>query len=526
MRTVRSYVQERWHEPGGGWTFLVDPCSEETIARVSSAGIDFGATLAHARSVGRASLAALSLSERGRLLGAMSRTLQESRDELIALSLTNTGSTRKDAKFDVDGGIFTLAHYAQLGESMGDRRLLLDGEGLPLGRSARFWGQHVLLPLNGVAVHVNAFNFPVWGFAEKASCAILAGMPVITKPATSSALVTARAFESVIERVAVPRGALSLVCGSVGDLLTRLGPQDVLAFTGSAGTALELRGLRNLLESSTRVNVEADSLNAALLGPDVQEGSETWSLFLREVVLEMTQKTGQKCTAVRRILVPRPRLAAVEAALSERLGAVVVGHPEAPAVTMGPLATAAQLDEAIAGVRRLRESAKVVLGCGERLDGAGNPPGKGFFFGPVLLRADDPHGADAVHAHEVFGPVATLLPYDGSAADAAALVALARGSLVTSIYTDNREFLATYVDHGGSTSGRLYVGSEKVAGQLPGSGVALPQLLHGGPGRAGGGAELGGLRGLELYLQRVAIAGDRGLIERLAGTRSDRASDP
>jgi oxepin-CoA hydrolase/3-oxo-5,6-dehydrosuberyl-CoA semialdehyde dehydrogenase len=333
--------------------------------------------------------------------------------------------------------------------------------------------------------------------------------------------VTYRAVEGLVDKSEIPPGVFSLVCGSTGDLLDRLGPQDVLAFTGSASTALKLRGKINLLESSTRVNVEADSLNAAVLGSDVDPGGETWAVFIHDVVREMTQKTGQKCTAVRRIFVPGERLDEVQQALCERLADTVVGNPREASVKMGPLATAQQLDEAVSGVTRLRECAEIVLGHGRRIDGVGNPPGVGFFFEPTLLRAADARKASAVHEHEVFGPVATLMPYDGSATDAAALVALARGSLVTSVYSDERAFLGEFVTHGASSCGRIYIGSEKVAGQLPGSGVVMPQLLHGGPGRAGGGEELGGMRGLERYLQRAALTGDRGLIERVCGSRED-----
>jgi oxepin-CoA hydrolase/3-oxo-5,6-dehydrosuberyl-CoA semialdehyde dehydrogenase len=517
MKTLRSYVEGRWVQPASGFVSLIDPCSEEPIARASSAGVDFAAALEHARRRGRPALRELPFAQRGALLLEMSRALQSAREELIELSLRNTGTTRKDAKFDIDGAIFTLTHYGQLGQSLGDRRWLPDGEGVQLGRSARLWGQHLLVSLEGVALHVNAFNFPAWGFAEKAACALLAGMPVITKPATSSALVAERCVEVVLEQARIPDGVLSLICGGLGDLLDRLGPQDVLAFTGSAATANQLRGKLNLLAHSTRVNIEADSLNAAILGPEVEAGSESWSAFLRDVEREITQKTGQKCTAVRRIFVPRSRLEEIQEALSERLRGVVTGNPEDATVTMGPLATAQQLEDAVAGVRLLARQARTVLGSGQRVDGVGNPAGRGHFFGPTLLRADDARAADAVHQHEVFGPVATLMGYDGAAPDAASLVALGGGSLVTSLYSDDRDFIAAYLAEGASTSGRLYLGSEKVAAQLPGSGVVMPQLVHGGPGRAGGGQELGDWRGLALYLQRVALSGDRAMIERLTG---------
>ena len=519
MKTLRSFVGGKWYEASDGFQTLLDPCTEEPIARASSTGLDFRAALEFARRSARSELRSLNFGERAEILSAISKVLHQHRDELIALSLRNTGTTRKDAKFDIDGGTFTLAHYAALGRDIGQARHLADGEGVKLGQSSRFWGQHVLVPLHGAAVLINAFNFPVWGFAEKAACALLAGVPVIVKPATSSALLTERCIEIVVEAGVVPPGALSLICGATGDLLDLLGGQDVLAFTGSASTALTLRQKQNLLAASTRVNIEADSLNAAVMGPDVDPSSETWAVFFRDVVREMTQKSGQKCTAVRRILVPSDRIDLVRERLCEELGHVVTGNPLAPSVNMGPLATARQLDDAILGVARLREQTDLVFGSGERIDGVGNPAGTGFFFGPTLLEASDASRASLVHELEVFGPVATLLAYDGTAAEAATLVARGEGSLVTSLYSNDAEFLDGYLAEGGSSSGRLYMGSEKVAGLLPGSGVAMPQLMHGGPGRAGGGQELAGLTGLELYLQRVALTGDRVLVERLAGLR-------
>jgi oxepin-CoA hydrolase/3-oxo-5,6-dehydrosuberyl-CoA semialdehyde dehydrogenase len=514
MKTVRSFVAGEWFEGQGEHVPLFDPCSEQEIARVSSRGLDFAGLLAFARDVGGPALRELSFAQRGELLAQMSKALHAQRDELIALSLVNTGVTRKDAKFDIDGGTFTLAHYAGLGNELGQGHWAIDGSGIQLGRTARFWGQHVWVPLSGVAVQINAFNFPVWGFAEKLACSLLAGMPTITKPATSSCLITERCIEIIDQAGVLPPGALSLICGSTGDLLDRLGPQDVMAFTGSASTALGLRRKQNLLEMSTRVNIEADSLNAAVLGPDVEPGSETWTLFVREVAREITQKSGQKCTAVRRVISPLGRLDQLQAALSELLSETVTGNPVDRGVTMGPLATAAQLTDAVSGVARLTEECELVFGNGRRVDGVGNTAGTGYFFAPSLLRTDDGHTARELHRLEVFGPVATMIPYDGSANDAAALVARSAGSLVTSLYTDDPVFLVAYLAAGGSTSGRLYVGSQKVAGQLPGSGLALPQVLHGGPGRAGGGQELAGLRGLNLYRQRVAVTGDKSMIER------------
>jgi len=515
MKTLRSHVLGSWHEASSGFAALVDPSTEEEIARASSDGIDFGAVLDHARERGGPALRAMTFAQRAALLKEMSRVLREHRDELLDLSSRNTGTTRPDGSFDVDGASGTLAYYASLGRGLGDRAFLSEGEGVQLAKTEGFYGRHILVPRPGVAVHVNAFNFPAWGFAEKAACALLAGMPVITKPATATALVTERCIELLVEAGILPDGALQLITGSTGDLLDRLGPQDVLAFTGSADTALGLRSRGNLLAANTRVNVEADSLNAAILGPDVQDGSITFGLFLKDVIREITQKSGQKCTAVRRILVPSERLDAVQEALVARLSEVVVGNPADPAVKMGPLATAQQLADTLRGIGELQQAARIVHGTGEHTDGTGAPAGKGFFLQPTLLRSDDARNAGPVHQREVFAPVATLLPYDGTAGDAAEIVALGGGTLVTSAYTDDAAWAGEFIARGGGGTGRIYIGSESSAADAPGSGAALPQTLHGGPGRAGGGEELGGLVGVKLYLQRVAVQGSRSLVDQL-----------
>jgi len=520
MKTLRSYVCGKWHTADSGFRPLVNPSTEEQIAQASSHGVDFAAVLEHARTQGGPALRGMTFVERAGLLKETSRVLRENRDELLELSRVNTGTTKPDGAFDLDGASGTLAWYAGWGRRLGEHPFLADGDGNQLARSEGFWGQHVLVPRPGVAVHVNAFNFPAWGFAEKAACSLLAGMPLVTKPATATALVTERCVELIVAAGILPQGALQLVCGGTGDLLDRLGPTDVLAFTGSADTAARLRDRDNLRRSNTRVNVEADSLNAAVLAPESGDGA-TFELFLRDVTREMTQKTGQKCTAVRRILVPRDDIDRVQGALVERLGQVVTGDPADPAVTMGPVATAQQLDDAVAGIAELAAAARLVHGTGKRVDGAGATGGKGFFVSPTLLRADDARAAGVVHRREVFAPVATLLPYDGTAADAASLVALGEGMLVTSVYGDHEPWLLGFLAGAGGFTGRVYVGSEGSAGDAPGSGIAMPQSLHGGPGRAGGGEELGGRVGLAFYMQRVALQGERGQVERLAGLRDE-----
>lgn len=515
MKTLESYLSGRWQAGERDFQTLVDPSTEEPLARASSAGLDLPGALAWARELGGPALAATTFGERGAILKALAKQLKEHRAELLALSAANNGATEGDGAFDVDGAGGTLAFYGGLGQQLGDRRWLVDGEGFQLGRSETFWSHHALVPKRGVALHVNAFNFPAWGFAEKFACAFLAGVPVVTKPATATALTAHRMVELVLASGLLPAGALQLVIGSSADLVDRLGPQDVFAFTGSAATALALRGKKNLLSASVKVNVEADSLNAAVLGPDAAPGSPLFELFVRDVAREMTQKAGQKCTAVRRILVPRERADEATEALVARLGRVVVGDPRAEGVTMGPLATAAQLTDAVDGIAELLATTRHVAGAGTRVDGAGAPAGKGYFVAPTLLASDVPLELTPVHWREVFGPVATLLPYDGSAAQAARIVALAQGTLVTSAYSDDPAWLATLLGAAGSSTGRLYVGSTGSEGF--GSGAALPASLHGGPGRAGGGEELGGLRGLTPYLQRVALQGHRQVVDPLAG---------
>ena len=515
MRTLASYLCGRWHAADRDFRELVNPASEEPLARASSSGADFAGALEHARRVGGPALRELSFGQRGEILKALGKRLREQRDELLELSRLNNGATASDGAFDVDGGGGALAVYGNLGLALGERRVLLDGAGDQLAKSEAFWSQHVAAPKRGVALHVNAFNFPAWGFAEKFACAFLAGMPVITKPATATALTAHRLVEIALESGLLPEGALQLVVGSTGDLVDRLGPQDVLAFTGSAETALGLRAKRNLLAASVAVNVEADSLNAAVLAPDAEPGSAPFELFVRDVCREMTQKAGQKCTAARRILVPAAREREASEAIVARLAKTIPGDPADERVRMGPLATVDQLRDALDGIAELLATTGLVHGSGRRIDGLGAPAGKGYFVGPTLLRSPTPREKSPVHHREVFGPVATLLPYDGSAADAASIVALAEGTLVTSAYSNDGDWLRDLLAAAGSSTGRFYVGSDGSEGA--GSGACFPQSLHGGPGRAGGGAELGGLRGLAPYLQRVAIQGHRALVDHIAG---------
>ncbi len=517
MLRLQSYLNDTWHDGEGSPRLLVDPSTEAPLAETTTVGLDFGSALAYAREVGGPNLRAMSFEARGSLLKAMSRALHAHREELLELSSRCNGATRGDSKFDVDGATGTLAYYASLGRKLGDDRWLIDGDADRLSSGARFVGQHVRMPRPGVAVHVNAFNFPAWGSFEKVAVSLLAGMPVVSKPATATAVLAWRMVQIVVEECDLPAGVLSFVAGPAGDLLDHLGSQDALAFTGSAATGAALRAGAAVLHNSVRVNVEADSLNAAVLGPDAMPGSDVWATAVRNIVTDMTQKTGQKCTAIRRILAPEDQVDALVDALKEELAMVRVGVPLADGVDMGPVATAAQLRDVRAGIERLAGQAEIVLGGAAPVQGIGAPQGKGYYVAPTLLVAADAHGADDVHSHEVFGPCATILPYDGSAADAATLVARGQGSLVSSLYTDDRGWLGDMLLRSSPWNGRVLAVSGKIADSATPPGMVLPSCVHGGPGRAGGGEELGGTRGMGFYTNRVAVQGDRGLLKKIFG---------
>lgn len=509
MKVLRSYLAGHWVEGLGTGSPLFDPTTGEKIATASTEGLDLRGGLEFARRHGGMALRAMSFAERGHLLAALSSSLHAIRDELIQLSIQNTGTTRSDAKFDVDGGTATLSAYAEIGKGLGDRQYLIDGDLMALGRSPRFAGVHVKVPLRGVAVHINAFNFPIWGLAEKLACAFLAGMPVFSKPATATALPSFRAAEAVVASGVLPNGAWSFLAGSVGPLLDHLLAQDVIAFTGSAETGQRIRAHQNVLRNAIRVNVEADSLNAAVLGEDVDPGSETWALAVREITREMTQKSGQKCTATRRVLVPKTKVEPLLASLREALAEYPVGPPENSGVRVGPLATPHQLADIRRGMERLLTVADLLHGELPTLESAG------AFVKPAIFVARESGPSSLVHELEVFGPVTTLIPYDGLAEDAARLVAYGNGGLVATVYSDDLEFVRPLLFELLPWSGRVLLGSAKIAEYSTGPGLVLPNLIHGGPGRAGGGLELGGVRGLNLYLQNAAIQGARPVLERL-----------
>lgn len=509
MTSLQNYVGGAWNAGEGAPISLFNPSTEEVIGDVRPKGVDFAAVMQHARDVGGPALRAMTFPERAAALKALSKVIHANRDELIELSASNGGNTRGDAKFDLDGASGTLAYYAHLGASLPETPWLPDGDGVQLGRTARFWAQHVLVPRPGVAVHINAFNFPAWGMGEKMACALLAGVPVVTKAGTASAMLAYRLAQLTVESGALPEGAFQFLAGSVSGLLDHCGPQDTVGFTGSARTGKIIRANERLLENNVRVNVEADSINSAVLGPDVEVDEDTFTQFVANVHVDMTQKAGQKCTAVRRILVPRALLDDVKEALVERLESTRVGDVADGDVRMGPVASKAQHDDVLAGIQALQE-------VGDTVTGGGRLERSGYFVQPTLLqaRAND---EKVLHELEVFGPCATILPYDGGAAEAVALVNRAGGCLVSSVYSDDKSFVTDVVGGIAPWHGRVWVGSEKTMGQALGPGAVLPAAVHGGPGRAGGGEELGGMRGLHPYLQRTAVQGDRAIVGRAFG---------
>ena len=518
-----SYLEGSWQSGDGRPRALLNPSTEREIANIGSITTSLAGALRFGREVGGANLRKLSFAERGGLLKNMAKVLHEAREELIEIAVANGGNTRKDAKFDIDGGIAVLAHYAYLAKSLGEQPWVVEDEAAEVFRSSKIRAEHVLVPRHGLAIHINAFNFPAWGMLGKAAVALLAGMPVISKPATSTAMLAHRIVRILLDAECFPEGSVQLLMGSAGDLLDHVGPQDVIAFTGSQKVGTTIKTHPAVVASGARVNLEADSLNAVVIGPDVESGTELFDLVIRDLIIEMTQKAGQKCTATRRVLVPEAALEAVRERLFDGLKQLSerIGDPSDKGVRMGPLTSRDQLDDARAGIATLSQDAEIVYGDPTRSGGfATSEPGKGYFLEPIVLQAKPEKVSDpdaAFHKHEVFAPVATLLPYDGELATAATIIAAGSGSLVSTVYSDDREWIAGAVAQIGPYLGRLVVANEKFANASMSPGCVFPVANHGGPGRAGGGEELGGIHGLSLYMQRVAIQGGASQLGRLLG---------
>lgn len=519
-KVLQSYLGGKWQAGTEKGAPLVNPTTGEIVASASSKGLDLKAALEYSRNVGGPELRKLSYAQRAELLGKIADALVARRDEWFEIARKNSGNTKADAAIDVDGSIGTLKYFAKIGGKLGDAHFLRDGAPMRLARDANFQGLHVGVPLDGVAVHINAFNFPAWGLWEKAAVSLLAGVPVLAKPATSTAWLAQEMVSAVIEAGVLPPGALSILCGSPNDLLDHLQLGDVVAFTGSADTGEQIKQHKRIRQQNIRVNIEADSLNSVLLGPDVAPDSPEFGFFVREVLREMTSKAGQKCTAIRRILVPQDQVQAVVDSLVTALKTQVVGDPANPMTSMGPVVNMAQRKAVEEGIAKLKTQADVAF-TAENLAPLDADLSRGAFVSPTLLKVRDAGNADLIHEVEVFGPVATVVPYRDKQ-EAFALARRGGGSLAASVYSGDTAFLAEAGVALGTTHGRVMLIDPAIGESHTGHGIVLPSCRHGGPGRAGGGEELGGLHGLWFYHQRVALQGSVATLTAI----NERAADP
>jgi 3,4-dehydroadipyl-CoA semialdehyde dehydrogenase len=517
---LESYLAGKWAAGSGDGEKLWNPVTGEELATASSAGLDLGAALNFARSSGNVGLQKLSYKERAETLGKIADVLTAKRADYFDISRQNQGATEGDASFDVDGATYTLKQYAKWGAAL-EGKLIKDGAAIPLSKTGAFQGQHFLKPLAGVAVFINAFNFPAWGLWEKAAGALLAGVPIFVKPASATAWLTQRMVKDVVEANILPAGAISILCGSANDLLDHVREEDVVSFTGSAATAARIRTHPNVVARSVRVNIEADSLNSAILGPDAA-GTVPFDLLVKEVVREMTVKAGQKCTAIRRVLAPRANAKALGEAIAARLQGTKVGNPENAEVKCGPVVNQTQQKNVLEGLAKLGKETSVVAGGRNDFKAIDADSAKAAFVEPTLLYCDAPMKSELVHEVEVFGPVATVLPYD-SPAEAIELAKRGGGSLVASIFSDDEAFKSEVTLGIAGLHGRIMVVDSTVNTQHTGHGNVMPNCLHGGPGRAGGGEELAGLRAMLLYHRRFVVQGPPSLLESLGKDAVDGA---
>jgi 3,4-dehydroadipyl-CoA semialdehyde dehydrogenase len=511
-----NYVEGRWLEGAGAGVPLFDPVTGEELARISSDGVDLKNALEFARSQGGPALRQLSYAQRADLLAKMGEVLSANRDEYFRLSLLNLGATQADASFDVDGALYTMKYYAKIGQALAEGKMLKEGAVLPLSKTGVFAGQHFLVPAKGVAVFINAFNFPAWGFCEKAAPALLSGVPILVKPASPTAWLAHKMVEDVVKANILPTGAISLVCGAARDLLDHVREEDIVSFTGSADTAARVRSHANVLRRSVRVNIEADSINSAILGPDCAPGMELFDLLVKEIIKEVTLKAGQKCTTIRRVFVPRQQIRALGEAVSSRLSTIKVGNPRNTEVKLGPVVNKAQQSACLEGLKKLRSECSVLFGADGHFQLVDADPGKSAFVEPTLLACENGLAAKNVHEIEVFGPVITLIAYD-TAKDLISMVRRGSGSLVASVFSNDPGFLQEVVLGIGDLHGRIVAVDASVGSQHTGHGNVVPSCLHGGPGRAGGGEELAGLRALLLYHRRFVVQGPVNYIKELSG---------
>jgi oxepin-CoA hydrolase/3-oxo-5,6-dehydrosuberyl-CoA semialdehyde dehydrogenase len=502
---LSNYLTGHWITGDGEEQQLVNAFNGDYITSISTRGLDFESILEYGRKVGNPALRKMTFQQRGNMLKALAFYLLEKKEKFYKLS-TQTGATRADSWVDIEGGIGNLFSNASLRRKLPDESFALDGESISLSKGGTFSGQHILVPKEGVAVHINAFNFPVWGMLEKIAVNLLAGMPAIVKPASVTCYLTQMVVQEIIASGILPKGALQLICGSTGDLLDHVQSQDVITFTGSAVTGLKLKSLPNILANNVPFTTEADSLNCIVLGNDVEPGSADWEIFTKEVRKEMTAKAGQKCTAIRRIFVPASKMDAVKESISKSLSQTTIGNPENEAVRMGSLAGQSQRTEVKNQVSKLLASSQIIYGSLDSVQLLDADAVRGAFISPLLLMNDNPFTTEEPHNVEAFGPVSTLMPYKNMD-DAIELSRKGKGSLCSTIVTGDKLIAKEYVLAAATHHGRILVLNQSCAKESTGHGSPLPMLVHGGPGRAGGGEEMGGLRGIKHYMQRVAIQG-------------------
>ncbi|HEX2869175.1 MAG TPA: phenylacetic acid degradation bifunctional protein PaaZ [Ignavibacteriales bacterium] len=503
---LESYAMGRWYKSRGKAQDLFNAATGETVAEISSEGLDFKGMLEYARNVGGPSIRQMTFHERASVLRNAAKYLFDRKDELYKLSVY-TGATKTDSWIDIDGGIGTFFTYAGKGRrELSNETFIVEGEPEALSKNGTFAGRHVLVPLEGAAVHINAYNFPCWGMLEKLAPTFLAGMPSIVKPAPEGMFLAERMVRMIIESGLFPEGSLQLISGDPGDLLSYLTCQDVVSFTGSAQTGRKLKTLPSIVENSVRFNMETDSINCSILGVDVEIDMPEFELFIKEVVREMTVKAGQKCTAIRRTLVPLDKAADVVKALKKRLSDVKIGSPENEDVRMGPLVSRNQLKKVKEKVKDLSKVTEIVYGYSEDFKLIGADKDKGAFLDPVLLYCKNPEGVREPHEVEAFGPVNTVMPYV-SVRDAVKISNMGKGSLVASVFTADDSIAKELTFGLAPYHGRVMIINRDSAKESTGHGSPMPQLVHGGPGRAGGGEELGGILGVKHYMQRVALQG-------------------
>lgn len=505
MQQLLNYVSGNWIAGEGNGQILYNAVTGEEIYSASTKGLDFARILDYGRSRGTTALSKLTFHERGRMLRALALHLQKHLERFYQISYM-TGATKADSWVDIEGGIGNLFSYASLRRKFPNETFCLDGEGHSLGKANTFMAHHILVPKEGVAIHINAFNFPVWGMLEKIAVNLLAGVAAVVKPATVTSYLTEAVVKEIIASEILPEGALQLICGNAGDMLNHAAYQDIITFTGSASTGLLLKSNPNVLANNIPFTMEADSLNCIVLGDDVTPGTPEWEIFLKEVRKEMTSKAGQKCTAIRRIFVPENKIEDVQKSISKLLAEVVIGNPLNEKVRMGSLAGQSQRSEVKAQVQKLLASSQIIYGSLDSVATTDADATKGAFISPLLLLNENPLHTKEVHEVEAFGPVSTLMPYT-SLDEAIHLSKMGKGSLCSSIVTADNAIAKKYVLGAATHHGRILVLNKDCAKENTGHGSPLPLLVHGGPGRAGGGEEMGGIRGVKHYMQRVAVQG-------------------